>query len=303
MYDLEERDRQRMYKNQDEVDLTHIFRLFGRFFQKIGNGIRFAIIALFRHWVVVSLILLVGLGFGFAAYYMTKPYYTSSMTLVLADIRNEFVENHLTNLSDMINEGNISAISESLDLGPEAAKEIKEMKFLNLDQERISEDSILKGSPFMIQLTLYNNALFESMEPALTNYLENNRYFSKQKLIRQREVESLITKLKAQIESIDSIKTTVVSPRGPVNGFVYGEPIDPTNLYKESMTLYQEQVKLEAELDQLDNIQVVNGFTPRFRPTGPDLLKFLLIGGAISFIIGLIVALVLESRRRSRLAY
>jgi hypothetical protein len=166
-----------------------------------------------------------------------------------------------------------------------------------LDQSRISEDSVLTGSPFKIELQLYDKQLFSSMEPAITNYLESNRYFAKQKRIKQRQIEDLINKLKDEISSMDSVKANVISPRGPVNGFVYGEPLDPTNLYRESLSMYQQQVQLEAELDQLDNIQVVIGFSPQSHPIGPNLLKFLFIGGFIAFIIGSIIALLLEGKK------
>lgn len=303
MHHLEERDRKRTRDNQDEIDLAFIFEQIGRFFQRIGQGILYTLRAIQQHLIFVTLVVLIGAGLGFAAYSVTKPYYVSSMTLVLSDIRNEFVENQLNNLAEMIREDNVVAVSSSLDISPEAASQIKDMHFSNLDQDRIAEDSILQGSPFRIELSLYDNALFETMEPAITNYLENNRYFLKQKLIRQRGIESLIFKIRNDIATLDSLKTNVSSPRGPVNGFVYGEPIDPTNLYRESMALYEEQVKLQAELEQIDIIEVVNAFTPRFRPTGPNLVKYVIIGGAIAFFIGVIGALALEGRRRSKEIY
>ncbi|WP_162052408.1 chain length determinant protein [Pontibacter pamirensis] len=303
MYHLKEQEQKRMNNAQDEIDLRVIFKQIGVAFKQIRNSISYMLSVLLKRSILVLSFTALGLVLGYAAFYLTKPYYISSMTLVLSEIRNEFVENQLNNLSDMINEGNIVAVSEQLNIDPDAANEIIEMRFHNLDEDRIAEDSILTGSPFKIELSLYDNSLFETMEPALTNYLENNRYFSKQKRIRQREIESLISKLKDQIESIDSVKTTVASPSGPVNGFVYGQPIDPTTLYRESLTMYERQVELEAELDQLDNIEVVNGFTPRFRPTGPVLQRFLIIGGLLAFVLGVIVALVLEERKRSRLSY
>ncbi|WP_237586843.1 YveK family protein [Pontibacter russatus] len=243
-------------------------------------------------------ITLTGAILGYGLFSITKPYYNSSMTLILAEIRNEFIEDQLNKLSVLINEQNFGAISERLDISVEAAGEIKGMSFYNLDQDRIAEDSVLTGSPFRIELMLYNNQLFDTMEPALTNYLENNRYFSKQKRIRQQQMQSMISKYKQDIESLDSVKTTVASPQGPVNGFVYGQPIDPSNLYRESINMYQEQIELEAELEQLDNVEVVNGFVTRLRPSGPNLIKYVLVGASIGFLVGLLVALRLESNKR-----
>ncbi|WP_276499660.1 Wzz/FepE/Etk N-terminal domain-containing protein [Pontibacter litorisediminis] len=287
--------------NSDEIDIRVVLRSIQNGFRNIFYSLKRLTDIILKRIVVVALLVLVGLGLAFAIYKTVKPYYTSTTTLVLAEIRNQFVENQLNRLSIMIKEDNYEAVAEDLDITIDAAREIKDMSFSNLDQERIAEDSVLTGSPFEIELSLYNNTLFSSMETALANYLENNRYFSKQKLIRQKEVESMIKKLQSDISALDSVKKTVASPRGPVNGFVYGEPIDPANLFRESITMYQKQVELEGDLEQLDNIQIVNGFAPRLRPTGPNLLKFLIYGGGIAFIVGVLVAVKLESKKKNRI--
>lgn len=285
----------------DEVDLTALFHSIGRTLSKFIKSIQNGLNTIFKRKYLVLFIVGIGLGLSYLAYVFSKPYYSSSMTMVLSEIRNQFVENQLSRLSVMIEEGNFKTVAEELEISFEEAKEIREMKFINLDEELISNDSILTGSPFEIELSLYDNSLFNTLEPALANYLENNRYFFKQKLIKQKEVESMISKLKDDILALDSIKTSAASPRGPVNGFVYGEPIDPSALFREGVLMYQQQITLESELEQLDNIQIVNGFTPRMRPTFPKLFNFLIVGGAISFVVGVIVALNLESRRKAAL--
>jgi len=298
--ETEQKHKEKQTYKDDEIDISVVFDRISSGIKRIIHNISFIISVIIKRSVTITLFVIVGLGLGYGAYKVTKPYYTSSMTLILSDIRNKFVENQLNSLTEMVSEDNYEAIAQSLDIEVEEAKQIKKMEFTNLDQDRISEDSVLIGSPFKIELMLYDNKLFEVMEPALVDYLESNRYFSKQKRIRQRQVESLIGKYKNEIASIDSVKTSVVSPRGPVNGFVYGEPIDPTNLYRESVSMYQQQVQLEAELDRLDNIEIVNGFTPRLNPTGPNLYKFLAIAGFLAFLIGVKVALNLEARKRRR---
>lgn len=292
----QEQENKMKMMQQDEIDLSYILRKLNSYFRGIGESFVALKSVIFRNTKLLLVSSLLGILLGYATYYITKPYYISSMTLVLADIRNEFVEDQLVKLMVTVEDDNYEAVAEMLDVSYNAAKQIKSMKFSNLDAERIDQDSVLMGSPFRIELSLYDNRLFNSMEPALANYLENNRYFSKLKRIRQREVESIISKLKSDINSIDSIKTSVVSPRGPVSGFVYGEPIDPTNLYRESITMYQQQVDLEAELDQLDNIQIVNGFTPRSKPTGPRLALYILGGLTLSLIAGIFVAVKREAK-------
>lgn len=293
------KEREQMSKANDEVDLIVLFDLIRRFFNKVSRGIAFTARAAKNNIGLLLIFILLGSGIGYGLTLITKAYYTSSMTLMLANIRNEFIEDQLNKLSLMVAEENYEAVAERLDINTEAARQIKKMSFSNLDQDRIQEDSVLTGSPFRIELSLYDRTLFETMEPAFTNYLENNRYFARQKRIKQRQVENMVSKLKGEISSIDSMKTNVSEPRGPVNGFVYGQPIDPTNLYRESITMYKEQVKLEADLEKLDNVEIVTGFVPRLRPTGPNLLSYIAIGALIAFVIGCIVALNREAKKQA----
>ncbi len=287
----------RDYKD-DEIDLSVIVYKIGSWIKGVINSIAYTMQIIRKRLLLVILFVVAGLGVGYFIHSATKPYYTSSMTLILADIRNEFVEDQLTSLTEMVEEDNYEVIAKYLEIPVDNARQIKKIEFINLDQNRIAEDSILVGSPFKIELMLYNNSLFDAMEPALINFLESNRYFLKQKNIRQRQVENLISKYKGVISSIDSVKESVIAPRGPVSGFVYGEPIDPTNLYREGISMYEEQVKLEAELARLDNIEIVNGFTPRSKPSGPSLLIFLAIGALFAFLISIIVAINIETRNK-----
>lgn len=301
MYEYKEKNREHIRNSQDEIDLYFVYSKVRLLLKGIKRKLSDFLNVLFKYkWLMLTLTLIGG-GIGYFSYKTIRPYFTSSMTLVLAEIRNQFVENQLQRLSVMIQEDNYSAVAEDLEISINVAKQIKEMRFSNLDQDIVAEDSVLTGSPFEVELTVYNSSFFNSLEPAIANYLESNRYFSKQKRIRQKEIESMITKLEVDIEAIDSVKSNVTSPQGPVNGFVYGSPIDPTNLFRESISMYRQQVELEGDLEQLDNIQIVNGFAPRLRPTGPNLLNYLAIGGGLAFLASIPVAFILERRRRKLL--
>nr|WP_255593678.1 chain length determinant protein [Pontibacter sp. HSC-14F20] len=298
---MKDKDNKRPRGSSDEVDLYFLYLKLSELFQASGRGIsNFFRTLLFYKWLLVAFVVL-GIGLAYITYSTKKPYYTSSMTLMLANIRNEFIEDQLNKLTIMIAEDNFEAVAERLDISSAQAKEIKDMAFSNLDADRVDEDSVLTGSPFRIELSLYDRTLFDTMEPALTSFLESNRYFARQKRIKQRQIERIIRKLDGEISSIDSLKTDVNSPRGPVNGFVYGQPIDPTNLYRESISLFKEQVKLESDLEKLDNVEVVTGFAPKLRPTGPSLFKHLVIGAFLAFVLGVLMALILQSNRMNKL--
>ncbi|WP_299757610.1 chain length determinant protein [uncultured Pontibacter sp.] len=283
-------------KSNDEIDLRDMLRWVKSIVKKTANGYSTLVQVTIRKKGLIAAFVIAGVILSLTAFYLTKPYYSSSMTLVLSEIRNDFVEDQLKKLASMVEDDNFEAVAESLDISVQSAEQIKKLDFWNLDE--VQEDSILTGSPFRVELFLYDNKLFSSMEPAITDYLENNRYFAKQKRIKQKQMESMVGKLRSEILSIDSMKTSSISPRGPVNGFVYGEPLDPTTLFRESITMYQQQIKLEAELEQLDNIEVVTGFSPQSRPAAPSMVKYLAIGTIAAFLIGLIVAFNVEKSKK-----
>lgn len=297
MYNKIEQGREKPTSQNDEIDLQFIYLKISQLFNWVGRKINYFFKLLYLHRWLLIMFVFAGGAVGYLVYYVTKPYYSSSMTLKLSSIRNEFIEDQLSKLTDMVAEDNIEAVASRLEISTDAAKQIKAMNFSNLDEDRIAEDSILSGSPIKIELLLYDRELFDTMEPAITNFLESNRYFAKQKRIREKQLKSLIFKLNEEISSIDSMKTEVGSPRGPVNGFVYGQPIDPTNLFRESVNMYKEQAALTAELERLENVEVITGFTPKLHPTGPNLIKNIIFGGFFAFLLGVIVVLGIGSKK------
>lgn len=282
----------------DEIDLRLVVNKIGNGFNTLFRKISYVFRVIRMNILLMLLFLALGLGAGYGLYSITKPFYTSSMTLMLANIRNDFIEEQFNKLSEMIAEKNSEALAARLSISAEEARQLKEMGFANVELARLQEDSILTTFPIRIELSLYDRQLFDTMETALVNYLQQNKYFIRQKRIKQQELDNMISKLRSEIASIDSMKTNISEPRGPVNGFVYGQPIDPTNLYKESVSMYKELVKLESERERLNNVQVVSGFVPKLRPTGPSLRKYMGIGGLISLFIGTVVLLMIDSRKR-----
>lgn len=296
--DLE--DNRKRTESNDEIDISVLFDKIGLFFGRIADAFVSFKLLVKRNFLFIALLTVIGTALSLLAFKLTKPFYTSSITLIIPDIRNEFIEDQLVKLSDMIDDKNYEALSTRLDISADHARQMKEMKFSNLDEDKIDGDSILTGSPFRVQLTMYDRQLFDSMEFALTGFLENNRYFSKQRNIKRRQIQNVVTKLKSDISSIDSMRANISEPKGPVNGFIYGQPIDPTNLYREGVSMYKEQVEKEAELQQLESVEVVTSFVPRLRPTGPNLILYLALGGLLSFLLASMLASNLEARRHRR---
>lgn len=272
----------------EEINLNSLFANVGAFFRRVFNSLLVIILLILRKWVFFLIIVILGAALSYLAFLLPKPYYSYSMTVLLSNVRNDFVENQLASLEASVREGNKIVVGRQLNLSVNAAEQIESISFKSLDQSIIPKDSVLTGSPFQVMVDLYDNTIEDSVENGIIHFLEHNRYFAKKKQIRKEYLESVIFKLKEDIQSIDSAKNTPISPQGPVSGFVYGEPLDPTNLYKESAELFEKQAQLESQLKDLEHFEVIVGFAPKVKPTGPKKSIFMLVGVLIALTAGVL---------------
>ncbi|KAA6434589.1 hypothetical protein ACD591_04355 [Rufibacter glacialis] len=290
-----------MHRETDEIDLREVFQKLGSLLKSIWAGITGTFYMLLRRWPLVVLVTLLGIGVSYLWHQSKRPYYMSSLTLAPSALRNEFFADQVHRLSLLVADGNWNVVASDLQLTPEEATNIKSVKYISIDHVRTPEDSVMVGSPFKVDVELYDNKFFAPLQGALLGYFKNNPYFAKSTQTKREQLQATVAKLKQDIASIDSIKQVAVALKGPTNGFVYGEPLDPTNLYKQSAALFETQAAMEAELKELETVQVVVGFAPLVHPSGPRLKIHLLSGAIAGFVLAVLAAFWAESRKNKRL--
>ncbi|MFB9862596.1 hypothetical protein [Rufibacter immobilis] len=282
----------------DEVDLREVLHWIRNGIHGFRAWCKYALGVLVRYLPLILLLIALLMGTSYYLFTRERPYYTSSATLLPGNIRNEYFKAEINRLADLVRDGNHAVLNAELKLGVEQSAQIKSLTFLNLEEEKIEEDSVLEGAPFQVKAEVYDNTLFIPLQKALQSYLGQNVYFAKRTQARKEQLEQQITKLKQDIATIDSLVRASGTTRGPVNGFVYGEPLDPSGLYRQSTLMLEDMSKLEAELKELETVQVVVGFAPMIHPTAPILKKYLLVGGTIGGLVAFLVALWIDKRRK-----
>ncbi|WP_210464539.1 chain length determinant protein [Rufibacter roseolus] len=284
-------------RSADEIDLRVVFEKISYLFKKAFGYVKSAFLLVLRRWTFFLLLTLLGIGLGYLDFISKRPYYRSSMTVLPASaIRNEFFQDQVNRLSKLVQDANFEVVAADLNMSVDSVSQIKAIGYFNIDPEKVPADSILQGAPFRVDVELYDNKFFTPVQQALLRHLDNNPYFSRSTQAKREQMRSMIEKLRVDIASIDSIKRAAIELRGPVNGFVYGEPLDPTNLYRQSAELFEKQAYLEAQLRNLETVQVVVGFAPITHPTGPKEKLHLVIGAMLGFLVAFILAVWYEYR-------
>jgi len=293
-------------EKNDEIDLRVIYRALK---DSISNLWKFTVglfLLVLKRWIMVLCFSLLGLAIGIGLFFIVKPTYVSTLILSSHVLTNDYCADIIQELELIVEDDTPNLLAKKLKIDSVTAKEIKRIEFYNYD-EKLKEkykdkDTIVLGRPFKIKVFAYSNIIFDTLQKALVNYLENNPYALKRKEIKKQDNIMMREKLKTEIKQLDSLKNAVsvnLLPRGNQSGFVFGQPIDPINIYREGVLFFQKELELNKEMILMDNIQVISDFSVRGKPNSPKLSVATTAGGIGGFLFGLIFALFLERRKKA----
>jgi uncharacterized protein involved in exopolysaccharide biosynthesis len=289
----------------EEIDLREIFKSIKGFFFSIWNSINNIIILFKKRFVLVLILIALGVGGGIGLFSIMPPIYISTLTLSSKALSNDFCSDLIAELSAVVEDQTPVLLAKKLRIDTAIAKKIKRIDFYNYD-ERLKEkykdkDTVVLGRPFKIKVCASENTIFDTLQKALVNYLENNEYALKRKEIKKQENILMREKIITEIKELDSLKNVVTAnllPRGTQTGFVFGQPIDPIGIYKEGINYFQKELDLNKEMILIDNIQVINDFSARAKPDSPRIWKTTTAGGIAGLLLGLFLASMLEKRKK-----
>ncbi len=293
---------------QEEIDLRFLYRKIKDFFSSVWQFLFSCFTIALKRWILILCFIIISSSIGIGLYFYMKPVYTATLIVSSNSLSNDFCSDMIHNLEIMIEDRTPELLAKNLKIDLSYAKEIKELQFDNYDEKLKKiykdKDTVVLGRPFKIKAYAFTNNVFDTLQHALVRYMENNEYALKRKQIKIANLNLLREKYKNDIHQLDSLKLVVASnlvPRGAAQGFVFGQPIDPMNMFKEEVNMFKEELSVRKELELSDNIQVIQDFSPKQKPDYPRLKKNIPWGGAMGLIAGLIFAFYLE-RKKIKLA-
>jgi len=261
-----------MEKNtNEEIDLSKLIKsIYNGFYNIIYTLLKriYVLIALTTVITVVALIL----------FFISEPVVKANMTVSSKYITNEFCFDLLETLNNLAYEQNYNQLSYQLGMSLKNVQKIKKIEFKNFNEkyEKLDQDTILLGLPFKIEVIVTGPEVLDTLQTSLVNYLANQEYVKIRERINKQNLTSRIESLHSQIMSMDSLKQEAkrsLSPRaGGAGGFVFGQPYEPLNIYRENFSFFQKELDFRKELELSKSFEVINGFT-KLTPKRSGLLK------------------------------
>ena len=282
-----------MTQSNDEINLLDLFRKMGSF---IKNSILWIVSSFLKNILIIISVSALGFLCGIMHYYFSKPVYSSDLILSSNYLPNDMCSEIIENLQWYVVDNTPEILAKKLNISENDAREIKKLEFSNFNEKLAKkyEDTILIDAPFRIHVLAGDYKIFEALQPALISYFEKNPDVVLQKNIHQTNTKLMIKKIEKQIIELDSLTKTIsgnLVPRGTQTGFVFGEPLDPLNIYKQNIILYKEELSKNTDLILTENnIRVIRDFEVREKPYLPKRSISLGTFGSIGIVLGFLIA-------------
>jgi hypothetical protein len=273
--------------HSEEIDLAYLFRPVTHFAQRLAGRTARHFAALKANiFLFISILLLISAA-GYCLRFILPRSYGTEGIFATRFLPAKFCAVLTENLNGHVND---PLIAEQLHLAPDLADNIKSISLHELDEPLDVKDTMLQS--FVLDLRLKKIDGLDSIQRSLVNYFENNEYAVKRKEDRRVALLALRQDIIARIADLDSLAPIVnrsVIPRSTGQGIILGQPIDPVDVYKAQDGFFKERIKVETELANLDNVQIVQSFLKLNNPNHPRfwLLSLWSIAG------GLVLAILL----------
>ncbi len=262
----------------DDIDLKEVFL-------QIVNFIRTNFRILFLS-SIAGAVIIGGLSFLLPKVYISKM-------ILSSDILTESYSDRITeSLDNLIKEQNYKALAVRLGVKEAGAEKIKKIEIESVKEDS-KNDKQVEASIFIITVEITDKEILHNLQEGIINYLRNNEFVKIR--VRQREFfyKSMIEKIGIEIKSLDSLKKRLFQGQPIYSKSAEMLLIDPTSIYSKIVEFNQQQISYKNNLELVNSIQLVEGFTVFEKPAKPHKL-ILAIGG---FFAGLFVSLLIIAIR------
>jgi len=251
-----------------------------------------------RRYLILVLSVIIGACFGWSSYLVQKPLYKSTLIGNSEILRNEYVSLLFKNLNDLLKEGNHEALSNYLKVTNEQAMSIVKIEaspvILKEGNDQSNSDKLV--NTFQIDITTLDPSKLDTIQSGIIYYLQNNDFVKKRVVLQKDLYQKLIVKIDIEVSKMDTIRNTMVRMKPTAGGVTY---LDPASINNTIVALYERKLILQNALETLNQVLIIQNFIKYDRPVSP-ILNFYVLGGLSSgLIIGSILILLLEARRKA----
>ena len=188
------------------------------------------------------------------------------------------------------------SLSDLLGVDLVVAKNIKKIEAEQLYQKDMNEEFFTLNK-FEIMLTVFDNKIIEDVQKGLIYYFSNNEYVSDYARKFNESSDQIIIDINREMKLLERIRI-----EGAKNSLDVSSSLKVINGQEKSgvsnqiilLSKFREEIKTKKEL--LHPLSFVQNFA-KVNKKEDDILVWCLLSGFISFLLGLLVALIIEVKK------
>lgn len=255
-----------------------------------------AVRAIRSNFWLILLFFVLGTALGFGYYYSSRKVFENKMIVSSKIMTESYSKKLVDNLNQYIREGNRAALASQLSITEQTAREIG---YIKIESPYSNEGEISKEIDrvhFVITVDVFSQDILPDLQKGLISYFENNEYV-KIRVNQNREfLKTVIAKIDQEIKDLEGLKAKIYSGdlfQNSKNGVMF----DPTVVNTKIIDLTREKIKYQNDLELVNSVQLLEGFTRFDKPVKP-LLSLSLAAGSSMGILLVVIFLVFKSVRK-----
>ncbi|MFZ1807745.1 MAG: Wzz/FepE/Etk N-terminal domain-containing protein [Cyclobacteriaceae bacterium] len=260
--------------NRDEIDLVEL--------------VVKLVILVKRNFIQIIIFFSFGTGLGYLYSSLAPKVYESKMLLSSDILTETYSEILFDNLQNLIREQNYKALSDKIGLSPDEVKSISKITVESALEDKLQKESEKRF--FLITTELTDQGLLYKLQDGLIQFLQKNDFVQIRVEQRINYLQQITEKIKTEIQSLENFKNSIYDGKffQSTSGSVM---FDPTEVNSKIIELNKELVDLQNNLEIVNSVQIVDGFTKFNKPIWPKKSVSLAAGATLGlFLVGLMIA-------------
>ena len=246
-------------------------------------------------WLILVFFVL-GTALGFGYYFSTRKVFENKMIVSSKIMTESYSKKLVDNLNQYMREGNKKALQSQLSISEETAENWVGIK---IESPYSNEGEISKEidrNYFIVTVEVFSQNIVPDLQTGLVNYFENNEYVTIRVNQKREFYKTLITKIEQEIKDLEDLKVKIYKGDFFQNS-KSSVMFDPTVVNTKIIGLTEQKMIYAQELQLVNSVQLLEGFTKFDKPVKPK-LGLSLAGGSFMGIIFVAIFLAIKFIRR-----
>lgn len=214
-----------------------------------------------RYWALLLLLLIGCAALGHYKYKQSKVF-EARTSYIYTELHKKTYGEMIDKLQEMIRVGSYNRLSDALQLSSEQARAVVGLRAENIFGAKLSEDITEDKKQFYITVIATNNTVFDTLQQALENYLNNNPQVKKKTAWKRKVLLQKIAYEEAELAMLDSLKAAYTKSLDKPSSALHpaATPFDPVQLYEKGEKINQDLADMKVLLEDQRSVQTLDKF-------------------------------------------